>query len=222
MEKPDISSWQKAWSTLAGPDAFLTTGDIHHDAAPTTAAVVEQISKLRERIPGSRRIRPLSPATAGSWLAGNTCILDLWKHLEKTAHAKYDALQLSLTHTGSLAVAIGRVTKPTDKIIGIGVDLEAVARKVHPRFAERITFPPERSFHLSALELWVLKEAAFKSWPSNRDTLLTDYELVSWDGKSNKGQVKVHGASTSGTQAPIEVTLLRSDSWLLALGIARS
>lgn len=72
----------------------------------------------------------------------------------------------------------------------LGIDIEYKYRIVNSQVKERITTFTERKYNLSVLELWVIKEASFKScYPNNKGHVLKDYELIEWNYNKKKGNV---------------------------------
>lgn len=74
---------------------------------------------------------------------------------------KIDHLSFSLSHTKSWAAAF---VAPVARARQVGLDIELKGRKVPDNVKHRLTNPLDIS--LSPLELWVIKEAAFKSLPT--------------------------------------------------------
>jgi hypothetical protein len=115
----------------------------------------------------------------------------------------------------------------------LGVDLENLSRKLHPRVEQRmlkrICSDEETKFALSPLEFWVIKEAAFKANCLNQGTFLKQYKLTSWNSETSSGQVMFKDAlirvcivrSTSKGQGPeAQLKTLQSSlpslTWLIA------
>jgi 4'-phosphopantetheinyl transferase EntD len=74
---------------------------------------------------------------------------------------KLDHLSFSLSHTKTWAAAF---VAPVMKARQVGVDIELRGRKVPDNVKHRLLNPLDIS--LSPLELWVIKEAAYKSLPA--------------------------------------------------------
>lgn len=71
------------------------------------------------------------------------------------------AWRFSLTHSKDVA---GAWLMPAAQVRGLGVDVELSNRKVPPPVKARLAH--KQDIKLSDLELWTLKEAAFKALPS--------------------------------------------------------
>lgn len=130
------------------------------------------------------------PGRAASWARGRAALQRLAERLTETGAAsdldpacvRFPHPFLSLTHTGTWAVAAGTVP---DAASGIGVDLEL--RAGMREGAERFFLGSDEIRWLLAsapdardrerVRLWTVKEALFKANPRNRDTLLGHYLL---------------------------------------------
>ncbi|OFZ53552.1 MAG: hypothetical protein A2428_00135 [Bdellovibrionales bacterium RIFOXYC1_FULL_54_43] len=125
-------------------------------------------------------------------LAGDLCLLDLWGSLSKDApESSISELQLSLTHSQNLAVALGRVARDGQREEGIGIDLEFRNRKLIPNLLERITEHEERRFGLHALQVWTIKEACFKANRFNAGSAVTEHRIRDFDPETNSGKAVI-------------------------------
>ncbi|HLD99680.1 MAG TPA: 4'-phosphopantetheinyl transferase superfamily protein [Bdellovibrionota bacterium] len=125
-------------------------------------------------------------------LAGDLCLLDLWRALSKDApELSISELQLSLTHSKDLAVALGRVARDGQREEGIGIDLELRNRKLIPNLLERITEHEERRFGLHALQIWTIKEACFKANRFNSGSAVTEHRIRDFNPGTNSGKAVI-------------------------------
>jgi len=130
-----------------------------------------------------------------SWLRGRAAVRRVLDTLDgggaTAGHAR-----LSVSHSGAYTVAIGTTSRVAR---GIGVDLE-VRRAPAADAARFFLNEDERRWALEApaadqpkrlLRLWTIKEALFKSNPSNQGTHVWDYRLDnperSWGTASLRG-----------------------------------
>lgn len=95
------------------------------------------------------------------------------------------AICVSVAHSADVVIAVGF----TGLRGGVGVDFESIARETHPELKKKVEHPSERHFSLSALELWVIKEASFKSDPNNAGLYISQYIVKSYDPVSGEGEV---------------------------------
>jgi phosphopantetheinyl transferase len=99
----------------------------------------------------------------------------------------------------------------------IGVDLENLKRKVHPKVEARIVHESEHCFHLNVLEFWVIKEAVFKCNPDNLGTVLPHYQVTAWDSNERQGEVQFVSRQETLMNRLFRVKLLQVESWLIAI-----
>jgi 4'-phosphopantetheinyl transferase EntD len=71
---------------------------------------------------------------------------------------KFPDITLSLSHTAQVGVAL---VAEKAKIRSLGIDVEPLERNVKPEILKRIS--NQNDLSLSAIEIWCLKEAAFKA-----------------------------------------------------------
>lgn len=83
----------------------------------------------------------------------------------------------SISHTGGAVLGIGLHSHSTSR--GVGVDFELLKRGVSESSFFRFSSIKERKFfsYLQPIEIWVLKEAAFKSNLSSSQTLIPHYSI---------------------------------------------
>lgn len=131
----------------------------------------------------------------GSWLRGRAALKRLLTRLGEepdTSTVSFPHPQLSLSHSGSHAVAVG---VQAAGVQGIGVDLELarLPQEATARFfltcEERQTLADLSGATL--LRLWTVKEALFKADPHNRDRGLLDYRVA--DASADGGAACVVG-----------------------------
>lgn len=72
---------------------------------------------------------------------------------------------------------------------GLGIDVELRSRTLTEAAALRFIRPEEASLPLDPLQIWVIKEALFKSNPENADTVLPQYRITSCDRGGGIGQI---------------------------------
>jgi 4'-phosphopantetheinyl transferase EntD len=140
--------------------------------ATTTLQVPERI---RERFPLLSRAQEFFAARvalreAASALGTTGLVaadeLSIERHLHLAGHPN---LLCSLAHTKNLAVGLAAKAPP---FLSVGVDIEWCKRIVTEK-SERYFGHPDDSPFDSKLELWVLKEAAFKAISPLTEDLLT-------------------------------------------------
>ena len=120
------------------------------------------------------------------WWRGRSALKTVLGQLgedSNTAAIAFPHPRLSLTHSGSAAVAVG--IKAGLPIKGIGVDLEqhrtpaeAITRFfLSDRESSWLETVPASERNLTLLRLWTAKEAVFKADADNSGRILTDYRL---------------------------------------------
>ncbi len=87
----------------------------------------------------------------------------VFKNHHEVAHLP--AWRFSLTHSREVA---GAWLMPAAQVRGLGVDVELSNRKVPPQVKARLAH--KQDIQLNDLELWTLKEAAFKALPTLAQT----------------------------------------------------
>ena len=151
--------------------------------------VAEQPIRLDELTSGERtRCHQFATAQRRDvWLRGRAALKMLLHHLGEhldTTKLSFPHPRLSLTHSGTYAVAAG--VAPDHFIGGIGVDLE-IQQALHPEAARFFLTEEERRWftrlrsNLKArelLRLWTVKEAVLKADVNNEGRMLADYRLA--------------------------------------------
>lgn len=133
-----------------------------------------------ERIEHERRRR--------EWLRGRSALKELLVALSRnsdTAEISFPNARVSLTHSGSIALAAGTSAQTA----GVGVDYER-HRQINPgmvhwflndREVEWLQANTRREDQPLLLRLWTMKEAAFKCHPKNSSLLLKELAVVEPD-----------------------------------------
>jgi len=102
-----------------------------------------------------------------------------------SSHSKIPYVSVSHScFNGELTVAVIGSTHP------IGIDLEHSHRKVHPHVFPRICTPDEIKLGLTVLQAWTVKEAAFKAFQENNNTVLSSYQIASWNADQQGGVIQ--------------------------------
>jgi hypothetical protein len=129
--------------------------------------------------------------------------------LRKISQKLGERAKFSCSHTrtsdGIWALAAGAVSKNS---LSVGIDLESVYRKVPAGLGKRISKNLKAAETLQPIEIWVIKEAAFKAYPMNSGTVLSNYEITYWDPETRAGLVVIN-------QSQITVTLLHSGPFVV-------
>jgi 4'-phosphopantetheinyl transferase EntD len=119
------------------------------------------------------------------WLYGRNALKELLTTLgrsDKTENISFPDNQLSLTHAGDSACAVGTPASCD----GLGVDYEPV-RQLNPRIArwflnsqeaQWLGQQPQRDHCAQLIRLWTIKEAAFKSCPDNDRLTLRELSIT--------------------------------------------
>ncbi len=167
------------------------------------------------------------------WLTGRAALRKLLRRLDlgpDTASLEFPAANLSLTHSGGMAVAVACLDAPGP---GLGVDLEA-ERPMRPE-AARFFLGEDEMAKLNGrnamdggaeseeglLRLWTAKEALFKADMDNRNRVLTDYRVA--DPMVRRGKAGLRpGLDTGAPEAAREFRYIshRLAGWHLSLAAA--
>ena len=147
------------------------------EPAPMTALTFAEVTRVSALATQARR---------EEWRLGRAALkaaLRAVGEVDDTGPLEFPHARLSLTHSGSTAVA---VVTPHGELAGIGVDLEMdrAPRLEAARFfltddeqqwlrAQKID---ERRAHI--VRLWTIKEAVFKADPENGSSVLRDYAVA--------------------------------------------
>ncbi|MCC7440957.1 MAG: 4'-phosphopantetheinyl transferase superfamily protein [Bdellovibrionales bacterium] len=251
MEQSDWQDLRAHWKRLAGPTAaasVYSVADGGRGAGALEDLVKERLSRAREAFPRvvaeweDRWHGDLAQAAPGrrrDWAAGRMALLRVFEELSETLRtgpeprSEAHSLPFSLTHSGGQALALGSTW--SEGLLGVGVDLETAGRMISPRLAVRLVADPEEAAlvqatvtgarepeeALGALDLWVLKEAAYKAQPASRGTTLPQYMLRawSWERPGQWGLARLQGPRP---EVRFEAALGRLQGWVVALAVART
>ena len=113
-----------------------------------------------------------SPERQSQWLRGRAALRALMMRMKRfptTAGLRFPHPELSLTHTGEVAIAVG-----VEGADGVGVDLET--KVPSDRAARRFLSPRERGG--DARRLWTVKEACFKADLENAGATVSQFEIA--------------------------------------------
>jgi len=147
-----------------------------------------------------------APARRDSWLRGRAALKRLQASLgasDDTSTLTFPHPRLSLTHSGTWAVAVGSVSP---KLLGLGVDLEtkgvpspdSARRFLNPAEAVWLRRMDEEERPKMLHRLWTVKEATFKADPDNAGKTLKDFGLADpgfVSGKARRGERVFYYAS---------------------------
>lgn len=107
----------------------------------------------------------------------------------------------------------------------IGADLEFSQRLTHSKLLNRILTPGEKSWGLSSLEAWVVKEASFKSNPKNQGTVLSQYLVTFWDGQRGQGEMALPFNGVKGVKGGSLKSSFRRvvlGPWLMGVAVTKA
>ena len=107
------------------------------------------------------------------WLQSRSALIEVVDALLSQG-ASAERMFLSLSHTSGACIAVAAMD------ISVGVDLEASTRIVSDGVANKYFFEEEKKWGWSALQVWAVKEAAYKANPENKNTVLSDYRIQSY------------------------------------------
>lgn len=100
----------------------------------------------------------------------------------------------SVSHTEDIVVVVGAHFSAQSNLSlrGVGVDIELSSRHLDEKTMERVVSLDERVHgrNLSGVDFWVLKEAAFKATPRDLQLVISQYKLVQWNDKLQKGHLQ--------------------------------
>jgi hypothetical protein len=94
----------------------------------------------------------------------------------------------SFSHSGQNEEATVFAWGAHSAVRGIGIDAELVAREITEATAQKFVSDEERKLGLTPLQIWTIKEAVFKSNPDNKDTLVSQYLISSFDAAKGSGE----------------------------------
>ncbi len=118
----------------------------------------------------------------------------------------------SQAHSHGVCVVIGR---PKD---AIGIDLEWASRPLAEGLKKRITLDHEKRFEIDTLQLWCVKEAAFKGFSGEPEGLvISTLELQSWDPKLCQGVIRNLKSPQETLQVACQPLHHGGQSWCVAI-----
>jgi len=143
---------------------------------------LSQVQRLAAKSADLQRIFREPPRSASrtrwlQWAESRRCFLKLASDAVNS-----DRFALSQSVKVSVAARI-RASGRKAKTISLGVDVEEVVRVIRPQMHRRFTTLSELELGGSPLQVWTIKEAAFKANPKNFGTHLADYRLIRFTGK---------------------------------------
>ncbi len=151
--------------------------------------------------------------------------------IKKRLFASFEAAQIlpadrMTSYSHSFGSVIGVGVQPTEVqkfyLSGLGVDLEPSDRTLSPRLVDRVVTEEEREWNLDPIQLWVIKEACFKSTPENQGFSITDFivrECARVSGKEYRIDGRV--SCLRETEMLFFFRLLKVEDRLLALAVAQ-
>jgi 4'-phosphopantetheinyl transferase EntD len=134
------------------------------------------------------------------WLRGRNAMKQLLAMLGRdtdTSQVEFPHRQFSLTHAGENAFSIADISGSA----GIGIDYEPF-RNVNPEITRLflnstelrwLESCPETEVQHQIVRFWTIKEAAFKSYPSNAGLVLADFSIAE-PGSRISDVTVAHGA----------------------------
>ncbi len=160
----------------------------------------------------------VAPQTLRQWQWQESRRCELQVHealLAKGASA--NAILSSISHSENWTVAVGAAQKNAQSKVlrGVGLDIESSRRAVSHRVSDRITGEEERNFPLTPLEVWVSKEACWKSVPGNTGTVVWEVCIKSYDAETKRGRFVGPRGLAQG-----EFQLCHLDGWVVGLAAA--
>ena len=184
--------------------------------APRPATVTEEevsltLSRLerlsKKGFSGGIRGRFLDPpefsneARKRSWLHSRTVLLACLDDVLSRG-ADPSRLHLSLSHSVDAAIAVAC------EALEVGVDLELCSRSISEAVQKRFYFEDEKRLGLSPVEVWTVKEAAFKAHPHRPGMVISDFEIF------EPGRVRCFGTN-------LDWMLAEYQRWTIAFSKSR-
>ena len=156
------------------------------------------------------------PTRRKEWAEGRRCLLDVRARLLEGRPG--GRLLLSLAHSHGAAIAAGLRLAPDGGVIAVGVDIERTDREMPPKVIQRVSSPAEmKHARVEPIELWVIKEACYKSNPSSQDTVLSHYEIRTISRKTGKGTA----ACASAPGLVFDFIVVTETGWSTAFAACR-
>lgn len=170
---------------------------------------LEELKNFTLAGPLSLEINEKSPLYQES-LTSRALLLEALKYYKSK---KVGGVAFSLSHTRGAALvgaAASLKFEGAKLAAGIGADLESVERKISEAAHKRIVNGGMDS-QVPALNLWSLKEAAYKAHPDNENLLLRDFIVT---GIKDKAHFKL---LCSQSQKTFEASIIHIESYVVAL-----
>ncbi|HTL10940.1 MAG TPA: 4'-phosphopantetheinyl transferase superfamily protein [Bdellovibrionota bacterium] len=245
MEQADWKAVRTVWEQLVGAGvpvsaAVYSVTDGGRGAGNLEEFVKRRLEQARAAYPGpvaewetrwNDEISRAAPGRRRDWAAGRMAILRV---LEDLGHGG-PFPHYSLTHTAGVALAVAAQGPLGGRRLGVGVDLEVAGRAVSPQLSRRLLTDPEESAlvaqaaaqastpeeALAPLDLWVMKEAAFKAQPRSKGTSVLQYRLQTWkwDRPGSWGYATLTGPRPG---VSFRIALGRLQNWVVGLAVAES
>lgn len=136
------------------------------------------------------------------WSEGRRC--------EWEFRAKLGAkVKTSISHTRENGTPV-IFAAAAESVNGLGIDVELASRTLTEAVALKFIRPEEASLQLNPLQIWVIKEALFKSNPENTGTVVSHYRITSYDQGSGCAQI--------GSRE-FRFTLSEFSGWVVSLAV---
>ncbi|MCM2278494.1 MAG: 4'-phosphopantetheinyl transferase superfamily protein [Oligoflexia bacterium] len=194
----DFGPIQRRWRAFIAAHAPGARAEALFSAEPRAAD-----ERLLSRLPPlriSEYQRISSEPRAREWAEARRLELELRERLGARA-------SLSIAHSQGV-IAVGATG---EEITGVGVDLEGAVRQLSEATLSRLLDSEEarlaKDAQASGLEIWTLKEAAFKATPDNTGTVLSSYLLKHLE-QVNEAQTRYLQGNVQGPAGrtlPVEV-----------------
>ncbi len=204
----NLKELKKGWGELAEFAGYSRSALVLIDAssvAPPTPSELELLSPDE----CARGARISSPSRRQEWWGGRIALREVEKELLADPFGSGLGTELASGLGTGLGSGLGRGLEPgtlwtslTHSRVqgirwvlaagarggktGIGVDLEASQRSLHPRLKDRIASHEERNPALSPIAIWAVKEALLKAERAEAP-VVTRYRIESFDPISGRG-----------------------------------
>ena len=134
----------------------------------------------------------MSESREREWAEGRRLELAVEAAYKKSNSVEQWILLSSISHCSQVAVPLVVCfsclePKGNPRLQGIGIDIESGTRKISKEVSERFLKSKNFKYNLPDIELWVLKEAAFKATPQDLQLVVSEYQLSKWDDEIKEG-----------------------------------
>ncbi|MCM2323768.1 MAG: 4'-phosphopantetheinyl transferase superfamily protein [Oligoflexia bacterium] len=171
----------------------------------------------REQLAGFAQIR--APEREREWIEARRLEVQL---ADRIGTGAFRSVAHARTTEGPAVLVVGASWTPA--IAGVGVDLEPWDREIPPRAAARLADSREweaaREAGLSAIDVWVVKEACFKAVPGNRGTVMPAYRLQALEREASGGAFGEVQAPVAGGALRVRFKIFRWGRFAVGLAIA--